>query len=57
MRSRAGCFIELTILVNGDSLREAHHVSEHVEQSLHDTFGPDCTVTVHIEPLGIVSAA
>lgn len=45
-----GCFIELTIGVGEATLREAHAVADHVEQTLHERFGPDCTVTVHIEP-------
>lgn len=47
-----GCFIELDIHVRTQSLPEAHEVAEHVEQALRDRFGPDCTVTVHMEPDG-----
>jgi len=46
----SGCFIELTISVATEGLREAHRIADHVEQALHDRFGPDCTVTVHVEP-------
>jgi cation diffusion facilitator family transporter len=45
-----GCFIELTIQVETNELKEAHAIADDVEHSLHDHFGPDCTVTVHVEP-------
>jgi len=44
------CFIEITIAVEDQPLSQAHSIADHVEQSLRDHFGPDCTVTVHIEP-------
>jgi divalent metal cation (Fe/Co/Zn/Cd) transporter len=37
-----------------ESLRAAHRIADDVEETLHERFGPDCTVTVHVEPEGQV---
>lgn len=44
-------FIELTIRVSTDSLREAHEISHEVEEKITHVFG-HAHVTIHVEPSG-----